>query len=342
MAAAGLAVGAAQKGKSLLEQKIAEFQESMRQPTLDRLDDLSRKLTNYGMLFAVAGVVAWFVGNWGEKAATAAATDEANRLNGILAQFGNAKKAASAGTWYEPWTWGNYATAAVDGVADLPTAVFAGLTAFPHVAYDGFIYTGGSIVGGVLLDVAPFLLLVGVIMLIAGFALSETGPSILLRLKASSLGLRSRAMSRELTQDVVAVDARNAEDSAIRSALAGSPAPPPPVIDAGRPAEPRQSEPESVGGAVTPTPTLRPTPEPEPPPPVQPTPTLETERMLGEPDALEPTAEEIREMERSRRETLDEDEPEPEPDVPPEPTGYDRMLEANDAFAEAESVPVGP
>lgn len=314
-----------------VEKQFDDLRSRMRRPLLDNLDDLSHSLVNWGLVFGIAGAVAWFVGTWSQKAAQSAAADEVSRLQAIAGSFSN----ATAPVTWDPTTWGNAFTDAGNLASDTGKAIFSSITVLPHVLYDGFVFTVGSSVGTVLADVAPFLLLAGLLMIVVGLALSEGAPQLIARLKAATGRMK---LDRKTATEANEQNAAKAETRALAEGevVPGLPPSTPTVIDGGPAPEPEQSEPMAVVGAGVP-PVMSPPPDREP---LEPTPTAKVEEELGKADSRDLTDDELELAEKRRKESMPEPDPTPEPapepdPEPDEPSGYDRMMAADAAFASA-------
>jgi hypothetical protein len=236
---------------------------------------------------------------------------------------------------------------AVQGAGNLVSSIAGGLgligkaiISFPRLLLDSVGYAG-SWAGEMILDaIYTPMLVAGAVMFVAGsglkFGYTQMWPKVESRviLAANARGakvwnwLDARLGTRKnikavnkaaaLEAQVEAANARATPEVVAEPIVAT-----PPVIDAGRPAEAKQTEPEKVGGAV-PTTANEPSPEPptapasntpaenshEKPTPLSETPvppegtTAATEKFLGENPTRAPTPEELKTQEANRQATM--------------------------------------
>lgn len=206
------------------------------------------------------------------------------------------------------------------GLIDIGKSILAFVMHFPDIAWNGLVAGIGSPIADVLNFAFPWLIIAGGGLLIAsmvaqgarwawkgtvGAAWNESSTEWAQRRKAALKAKFDRALG-------------NAPKVAEISPPTPLPAvPTPPNIDPGPAGEARQTEAageEEVVAAPTSVTPAAPAMTEAPPNVVGPTPTAEVEEQLGGHQAIEPTAEELKEQEEARKESLP-----PEPEAEPEP-----------------------
>jgi len=258
-------------------------------------------------------------------------------------------------------------TAAATDITEIPQAIWAAAQVVPYLLWDGFAWAFGSGFGWIGTHVGPWLFGFGLLMIALGVGIRVTSerlfPRIELAFNARTAGFWNQFDERFHTRAHISeVKSEKATQIAVEKAVE-KPEVVPSVIasEAPEPETPKsgstggsQSPPKAPEGPTPPPPASEQPPlSPEPPQPFPATPaetdemggteekplpmgtpTSEIEAGLGGHHATEPTAEELHEQERNRRESH----PEPEklsPEQPSQLTDEEYWAEIDRIQAEA-------